>query len=60
MCRHGPPKASERQRGGRSFPKAESTMPNEHPAKPKPMRTPAEKSSISGVVANAMAESPSA
>ena len=45
-----PPKASERQRSGRSLPKADSTMLNEQPARPKPMKTPADRLSISGVV----------
>ena len=44
------PKASERQRAGRSLPKAPSTTENEQPARPKPTNTPAPRSSIPGVV----------
>ena len=54
------PKASERQFSGKSLPNADSTMLNAQPASPKPMKTPAERSSISGVVEYAIRASPMA
>src|SRR6202158_6085075 len=54
------PSESERQDSGTSLPKAPSTMLNEQPESPKPIRTPAERSSIPGVLAFAIKASPSA
>src|SRR5215203_5276521 len=54
------PNANDRQFSGTSLPSAPTTIGNEQPAKPKPMITPAERSSISVDCAVAIPTSPSA
>ncbi len=44
------PNAVERHSGGTSLPSAPTTMVKAQPDRPKPIRTPADKVSISGVV----------
>src|SRR5438105_3841340 len=54
------PKASERQLAGKSLPNPASTIVKEQPESPKPMSTPAERSSMPGVDACAIRYKPSA
>jgi len=54
------PKASKRQRSGRSLPNAASTTEKEQPARPKPTKTPAARSSIPGDVEYAIRIRPTA
>ena len=54
------PKASERQLSGSSFPNDEITRLNEQPDSPKPISTPLERKSVSGVEACAIMKMPAA
>ena len=54
------PKASERQLSGSSLPNDEITRLNEQPDRPKPISTPLERNSVSGVEACAIMKMPAA
>jgi hypothetical protein len=54
------PKARERHCSGTILPSTASTTGNEQPARPKPISTPAERSSIGALVACAISIRPSA